>query len=122
MKSQDLRIGNWIYESKATQFPMQVEAIFQDGTLYLNFEGNEGDVWDCNVKDIEAIPLTNEILLKCGFEKIGMAYIKGMFIINGRSDGRFQLGNSGMSVELTFLHQLQNLFYSLTGKELEVEL
>ncbi|MCS2293107.1 hypothetical protein [Bacteroides thetaiotaomicron] len=35
--------------------PMQVTAIFQDGTVYLDFEGNEGDVWEANIKDLKLV-------------------------------------------------------------------
>ena len=34
---------------------MQVTAIFQDGTVYLDFEVNEGDVWEANIKDLKLV-------------------------------------------------------------------
>jgi len=89
--------------------------------------------------DIEPIPLTEEILLKCGFEKIDdMVYypdkkIRSLYIntlilrINTCSnlfEFHFQHRVSSMyeNVEVKSLHQLQNLFHALTSKELEVEL
>lgn len=53
-----LRIGDMVSDRK-TRFPMEVVGIFQevsnpkDGTLYLDFDGNEGDVWEEYVKDVE---------------------------------------------------------------------
>ena len=41
----ELRIGNWVYDSKYTQYPMQVVCVGSD-YVYLDFEGNEGDVWE----------------------------------------------------------------------------
>ncbi len=52
MKIKDLRIGDRV-QSKASKFPMVVVALFIDGTVHLDFEGNEGDVWEENVEDLE---------------------------------------------------------------------
>lgn len=52
MKITDLRIGDRV-QNKSTKFPMAVVAIFEEGTTYLDFEGNEGDVWEENVEDLE---------------------------------------------------------------------
>jgi len=62
MTIEELRIGMWVserllYSKNKTRYsmPMQVEGIFKDGTVYLNFEGNEGDIFECNVKDLVEI-------------------------------------------------------------------
>lgn len=59
MKPEELRIGMWVserlaYSKDAPRYsmPMQVEGIFKDGTVYLNFDDNEGDIFECNVKDL----------------------------------------------------------------------
>ena len=51
MTIEELRIGMWVserlpYPKDAPRYsmPMQVEGIFKDGTVYLNFEGNESDL------------------------------------------------------------------------------
>lgn len=52
-----VRIGDTV--RTANGFPMQVTGIFQDfpneerGTLYLDFDGNEGDVWEEAIGDVE---------------------------------------------------------------------
>lgn len=63
IKETEIMIGNFFH---VNGFPMYVDVIFRD-TVYLNFEGNEGDVWEENIKDLTPIPLTDEILSKCGF-------------------------------------------------------
>lgn len=61
MQIEDLHIGMTVVELLPSPqevretIPMQVTAIFQDGTVYLDFEGNEGDVWEANIKDLKAI-------------------------------------------------------------------
>lgn len=80
------------------------------------------------LKYIDPIPLTEELLLKCGFVVI---HIDG-------SDGIFRIYNLGaftyntnhgwwylldkLRFQITSLHQLQNLYYSLTNTELEINL
>ena len=66
------QIGDWVYDSKRSQYPMQVVAVFgeRNGTicdLDLDFEGNEGGVWECKADEVVPIPITAEILEKNGF-------------------------------------------------------
>lgn len=81
--------------------------------------------------NIDPIPLTEEILLKCGFKKSKEGYWDNGVIEVGytTSDEYFQyeyLTGVGTSmtemVNVKYLHQLQNLYFCLTGKELEVNL
>lgn len=56
MNIEQLHIGMTVVEVSPDgreTIPMQVVGIFQDGTVYLNFEGNDGDVWEVNVKDLK---------------------------------------------------------------------
>lgn len=61
MKITDLRIGDNVC-NKRTKFPMQVVGLFATsgeslgkGTVYLDFHGNEGDVWEENIEDLEFV-------------------------------------------------------------------
>jgi hypothetical protein len=95
--------------------------------------------------EIDPVPLTPEILEKCGFEKHKPSYASGVigwykseyissedehFVEHGKEDGMweyfialFAFGNDGcVSVSMKYLHQLQNLYYALTQTELEVKL
>lgn len=61
MKVEDLTIGMKVVELLPTpqgireSIPMDVVAIFKDGDVYLDFEGNEGDVWEAKAKDLKQI-------------------------------------------------------------------
>jgi hypothetical protein len=73
------------------------------------------------------IPLTPEILEKCGF-LAGADHMKGQWVfVNGASlfpDGQYftYLDQRRPLSTVKYLHQLQNLYYRLTGQELEVKL
>lgn len=49
---QDIKIGDWLAD-KHTHFPMQVVAIHADGTVHLNFNGNEADPFEYNIESLE---------------------------------------------------------------------
>lgn len=112
IKIEDLRIGNWVLEYGE---PVLVEKLEYDGQINNNF-------------DFEPIPLTEEILLKCGFEDLGdllLIKIQGGGI--SYEYGCIYLGmgtyyQESNQLEIKHLHQLQNLYYALTREELEVEL
>ena len=68
------------------------------------------------------IPLTEEILLKCGFTHKGNGFyeILGKFIeLCNIGDEFYNTGFKGVSIgKIYFVHQLQNIFFSLCGEEL----
>lgn len=77
----------------------------------------------------EPIQLTPEILKKCGFEKTDDVFhllkIKGMGVIQWGDDGSIGVGDSDDKFLFAsnknvckYLHQLQNLYFALTGEEL----
>lgn len=127
MLAEELRIGNWVYNSTTRNnmqvYPMMIPQLY-------NIEKECGSLKYSNIKPI---PLSKEVLLKCGFEKEGdYGYIFFGEITNYILDediaGSYQVGvNHGsctnfFSWDIKYLHQLQNLFYCLCGKELEVKL
>jgi hypothetical protein len=135
----DLRIGNWVHDSECTRYPMYVMGIGDD-YVYLNFDGNEGDVWECDPDELQGIPVTIELLKKIGFEE-DTAIVK--FYRYWDKDYRYKLDvdegytNSGCkwsvhidngdcctigSGEFTYLHELQNLVSAIAKEELEVKL
>lgn len=79
---------------------------------------------------VSPIPLTPEILEACGFDLVGnIAVVQS--IVNGDGTlcrlelvmaGNVAIINNALHVSCSHLHQLQNLYYSLTGEELQVNL
>jgi hypothetical protein len=76
--------------------------------------------------EIKPIPLTEDILLKCGFKEFGEDFKLGDYTFNLPSKcfcWGLQAGcNSITDSDIINLHQLQNLYFALTNEELEINL
>lgn len=124
MKTTELRIGNFIKYGADTLSVKQ----FTERTILLN--GLRDTLINIDSESAEPIPLTEEWLINLGFEK-GListgnkeeyGYSKNLLMLL-----RFQESDNWyacpygypIGIERTFhVHQLQNIFYALTGKEL----
>lgn len=136
-------IGNWVYYTKKSQFPMRVVSLGED-YVYLDFEENEGDVFEPNLEDMKPIEVTEEFILKNGFEKekihlfhriyevIFNIYVNSCHIIidnHSNSVGRnwhCHIDNSDCdsigSFDFQYVHEFQNGIRLITGKDMEVKL
>ncbi|MBP8934156.1 MAG: hypothetical protein KBG68_00400 [Prevotella sp.] len=129
----DLRLGNWLYDSQHSGFPMQVYALGKDW-VQLNFDGNEGDVFENTDKEIYPIPITKELIVKSlNAEPLGDDYSVKLgdyryiyFRIN--NDGYISIDffnyddNSENEIcdGIRYVHELQNIYHDLAEKELEI--
>lgn len=104
IQANELRVGNWYLDELGKAW--QVEGM---------------DFTTCVFSDCAPIPLTSEIFGKCGFENnelkitgnVGNVFLR----LNNNTvslwvEGYYKFGNA------TSLHQLQNLYFALTGTEL----
>lgn len=119
MKANELKLNNWIiYNDDFIQF--QVKRIDDGGVGVSN--KNE-DTW-IELDQFSGIPLTDEILYKCGADYVD-EYTCIMGIWTFRRSGNqlmFYYDHvvpKSRQITLSYLHQLQNLYYVLTGEELE---
>jgi len=130
MNVNEIRIGNWVN----LEFigPFQWEYTHFDE--YVKDSAHGYDVDGCIISDkIEPIPLTPEILEKCGwmwneecnsFEK----YPNGDARMNlqRKFNGGYTMFNYVIQAliceNIWHLHELQNLYFALTGEELEIDL
>ena len=129
MKVNELRVGNWVYDGERTQFPMQVVAFGKDWA-HLDFPGNEGDLWEADIKDLRPIAVTVEILKKAGFFWGGCYWhkqlddVKTMTYYELKSRLRVWYRDEDVIFEchgVYYLHQLQNAYYMATGEELNIQ-
>ena len=128
--ASDLRVGNWVYDGEHTQFPMFIRAIGED-YVYLDFDGNEGDLWESTPDDLQGIPLTGELLEKLGFTfKDGLwrhewgVKVKpesGFVNIENKDKEHWLYGTCNCK-DVWYLHQLQNVISVITKKELKVNI
>lgn len=119
----ELRIGNRILTSRGAI--IMVCNINNDGRINKGYS-HTPELASCN-----GIPMTENLLLKCGFETMG-GYLE--LTINHEKELTIYQGDKNSIVEAVFdcngfelfrckyLHQLQNLYWCLTGTELTVKL
>lgn len=126
--SNELRIGNWIHDIFQEDKPsvdFKVYALHKTKCFY----GATSGIYHTTYERLRPIPLTPEWLERAGFEKIAGCYsIKiwdrgTLYVIIDDANVRFEIGNSAEGIvackgDLTSVHSLQNLYWSLTGKEL----
>lgn len=128
---KELRIGNWIEVKRYENRNRRIEEI-GSGLAYLcPTEFKDGSVE--SYIDIHPIPLTHKILLKIGFryDTASEQYIKMHTGVSQGSQKVISLENDYDSeyfrftlfdIPINSVHQLQNLFFALTGEELEIKL
>ena len=116
MTTQELRIGNYV-------------------NLMLNHEDYKTititllDLWDIEKKngEYEPIEIDDEWLLKFGFEKEIQNYPKqdydryNLGSIAYNSFSGFWYNNRILKYQIKYVHQLQNLYFALTNKELIIK-
>jgi len=108
MKANELRIGNYVYDNLGGV--LKIKGISLDSTL----------------SHIKPIPLTEEWLVKLEFIE---HMDKNVFIHPSlRYSDKFKLREDGVIVfvssevyisDCKYVHQLQNLYFALSGKELK---
>jgi hypothetical protein len=123
LRIEELRIGNWIFEEgQDDNKPFQIFSIYH--------EVKNNKVNGLPICLMRPIPLTEDILLKCGFVKQDgdlELYLKPMLLSYDLKTNKMYL-MAGQFAECTdtvpceYLHQLQNLYFALTGEELNINL
>jgi len=121
-----LMIGNWI-KHDPSEWSYRNNDNVDLGNIYFQWEDRD---WvalnECtlSIEALSAIPLTEEILLKCeGSLFIGDSHFKSYNIngmeINFIDDKWIEYVSR---VEIKYLHELQNIYYWRTKKNLQIKL
>lgn len=140
--SNELRLGNIVkidnpeYHPTLKDIPFMVNSIqvvsgYKEGNthaiglVHINQEPNKYyQAYNQFMKFVSPIPLDEDVLIKCGFKQ--------------GNDRWYKLGDSPIGVfedmesicywdwefptRFKYIHQLQNLFFALTGKEINIQL
>lgn len=112
----ELRINNYLQLGDGSVVH-KVKAVYR---THFAMENDEGFTFNSLQHIYIGIELTEQVLLKCGFEKninflkLSQSFSDGNYVVDFRN-GKFYFGE----IELTSLHHFQNVFYFNTGKELE---
>ena len=107
MKANELRIGNWVSNGE------------------IEFQITSKDIYhlDVYVGRVIAnpIPITPEWLKRFGFENRGNnLFVKGKIELRYYAN-RCEVVVRGINITYQYVHQLQNLYFALTGEELELK-
>ena len=130
MKASELRIGNYInFKDRDDIFFCEVTSIDRGGYVHIlrNFKDNlNNDDQPESIQDITPIMLTEEWLLRIGFEPHFGTYIfktnRGIILIEeDLAEISFNETQRGFNAPCNYVHQLQNLYFTLTGQELEIK-
>ncbi len=117
MKEADLRIGNLIVDKGA----IKKVTGYMNGHLYTDYTAFDNTGYPVQYNEIKPIPLTEEWLVKFGFEaENGYPFkmLKGFIKIR---NGIWFFKYYDLDIEIKHVHQLQNLYFALTGEELEIK-
>jgi len=121
IQENEIRIGNYLEYFGSI---VKVNSIRKDNQYYISAEKFNTDYYNV-IDSYKAIPLTEEILLKCGLklitERTKNYMLKG---ISGEPCFHFNKNNtvSCYKANIKYLHQLQNLYFALTNQELNITL
>ena len=114
IEAKELRIGNWVFTE-----------------AYKNkvYSLKDGIVNGVCQSYVDPIPITEKRLEEFGFSYMGATYMAiDEFVLNDftilREQDEFMFSYENASgdnidIVLKYIHQLQNLFFALTGEELE---
>lgn len=127
IQANELRVGNWVLNpDKQKCVIKEISAI---GTVCVNNLDfwKEDNNFGYSTNEIIPIPLTEEILLKCGFENthglftkedLTPVYLRKPFLEADFYHVKTISGDKLTSIK--YLHQLQNVYFALTGQELTI--
>lgn len=125
MKTNELRIGNYVNIEGDV---VKVKEIYEKSIYYANGEYESYATEDF----IQPIELTEEVLVKIGFEKFVKSFrmeLSGCrldYFINKTLYIYKKHTNccliKDLEIKCEYVHQLQNAYFLLTGQELEVKL
>lgn len=117
MNVQEFRVGNYIKDTFDIKNIKIRKLDLEDFSVMLNFQNSNN-----HPNTYNPIPLTEGILLKCGFIKrtpSGFYFDLERISINVPD---FEYKNIRIDAKVRYLHQLQNLYWCLVGEELEINL
>ena len=119
IQSNELRIGN-LLQDKVSKTELKVIELTEKNIVTYVIDRSMfplKDGWG-----IEPIQLTEEWLLNFGFERQPWGLVKGGLLFKDNikhpcEELTLEIGN-GFRVTAQYVHQLQNIYFALTGEEL----
>lgn len=140
MKANELRIGNLVecdtmrdlYKDRIPYFGKHIHAVHSACVDFVKLELGDEAIQKVEIFAVKPIPLTEEWLLKFGFqygfgktERLYLPIISIDYFLWGSKSDNFTsctfIINRVNKIKINYVHQLQNLYFILTGKELIIK-
>jgi hypothetical protein len=123
IQANELRIGNLVTWEDEPNRILKVDEIGYN--RWVRFENGDGSIIDDEECNLQPIPITEEWLLRFGFElelKEGNQNEYRVYSFNQityNTNHGWWWNKCHLEVQPNNIHQLQNLFFALTGEELQ---
>jgi hypothetical protein len=116
MDAKELRVGNYLLQTNQIDYDTLGHKRYPDSVITVGKH-----LFTYEDEDIKPIPLTEEWLVRFGFEKVSgwddyKGWIKDYVELECDSYGFDYVNN--IDKEVKHVHQLQNLYFALTGEEI----
>ena len=123
---RDIHVGDWVQvwseETERYSPPVKITQICDDGTVYLIIdEENRLDPWEENIKDIDALPITKELLEGFGF-KINNRAKEYNLVVGDDYELEYSLNAMCYRLRNTKCYRLNNWHCAYTVNEMQYEL
>lgn len=139
MEARELRIGNLVNTKSGI---LEIESISSEGVNLHTYTDthygvqSSGSYFENSLDEIDPIPITKEWLIKFGFTHNGYGEFnlndlnfdceytdagEWVVFLDQTKEGDKYVSRVYIKQGVRFVHQLQNLYFALTGEELEVK-
>lgn len=121
MEANELRINNYVNAHIYGEMPIMVQSLCgHEETIYNSYTG------EINLHSLTGIKLTENWLLDFGFLDNGVAFEMQIPLDNGSQFYSFEsiegffVGIKDLVLKIKYVHELQNIYFFLTQKELNL--
>ena len=128
MRINELRIGNIVsHEDYSTDYFEVLSIELSNGNYIINTKGGKNGTWLNSIDLITKVPITKDFLLLMGFEYNqynclweidGVSFYYDTSSLYHTDYEDYHPEYSSELLKVKYVHQLQNLYFDLMGKEL----
>lgn len=133
IKANELRVFNYVFDNDHNQWVKVVTIDYYEAQAVWVTDEPLGYKYKTSCSRLSGIPITPEILEKCRFEQVDHIEGYSFWAMNKKRrdirkpavsiyENRTLFNGYLVPQHCQYLHQLQNLYFSLTGEELTINL
>lgn len=130
---RDIHVGDWVQvwseQTERYSPPLKIIQICDDGTIYLVTSDEERPTpWEVDIKNVDALEITPELLQGFGFEVIPKDYPEGEFnvLYNGQKICELWVLSNSCTLETPwysyeYFHKFMGYMYYVFPKTIKIE-